>query len=597
MQEEHGGRTVLVAEDDAEVRNYLELALKCQGFQVQSAQDGEEVLLRLNETRCSISVLLLDIMMPRKDGMETLREVRRMDPALPVIMLSGVSSPLRVVEAMKAGANDFLGKPVNEEDLEHAIHRALQAPPVASSRPFRGAPVSGSHRMQVIQRTLQQIGASDVPVLLQGESGVGKEVLARQLHEQSPRAKNPFLKVNCAALPSELLESELFGYERGAFTGAVKDKPGKFELADGGTILLDEIGDLDLKLQAKLLHVLQDQEYQRLGGRETVRVNVRVLAATHRNLEELIRQRQFREDLYYRLNVISIQVPPLRERRDEIVPLARHFLKKHAPPHRPIPELSPELEEALLAHDWPGNIRELENLMRRFLVFQDTALLTGELIFDTRHNLDLSPPPAGLSSFAQLPPPSETPPWPPPVTSLDSPLPCATLPPPKIPDCPPVGSPAPLPPGRAMAASNRLGSPADIPRLLDQKKRVEIETIVSALRAAHWNRRRAAGILNIDYKALLYKLKKLGLEHVTAETSAALIAKEMPFPLQTLDQLEAAQRQAEMAAIQAALEAARWNRKRAARLLKLDYKALLYKMKKLGIGDSENGDLPAATAQ
>jgi len=304
---------------------------------------------------------------------------------------------------------------------------------------------------------MDRIAVSDVPVLLQGETGVGKEVLARQLHARSSRARRPFLKVNCAALPSELIESELFGYERGAFTGAFRNKPGKFELADGGTILLDEIGDMDLRLQAKLLHVLQDGEFERLGGRDPVRVDVRVMAATHCDLEAALREGKFRADLYYRLNVITIRIPPLRERRDEILELAQHLLRKHTPPGQRPPTIPPSLREALLAYDWPGNVRELENVMRRYLVLQDAEMVAREL---TLRNLTR---PSSL-----------------------------------------------LAPAAASPAVN--GSGGSLLEKVDEAKReAEREAILSALNATRWNRKRAARLLGVDYKALLYRMKKLGI--------------------------------------------------------------------------------------
>jgi transcriptional regulator with PAS, ATPase and Fis domain len=234
-------------------------------------------------------------------------------------------------------------------------------------------------RVKAIDPILKQIGSSEVPVLIQGETGVGKEVIARQLCAQSARANKGFLKLNCAALPSELIESELFGYERGAFTGAFQKKPGMFELADGGTILLDEIGDMDFRLQAKLLQVLQDQEFQRLGGKETIRVDVRVIAATHCDLEKAIIEGRFREDLYYRLNVVTIRVPPLRERPDEILTLAEFFLRKHGRPGALSLPITPALHQAMIAYYWPGNIRELENVMRKYIVFRDADLIVDDL--------------------------------------------------------------------------------------------------------------------------------------------------------------------------------------------------------------------------
>jgi two-component system response regulator AtoC len=464
-------RTVLVVEDDPEVRNYLEMALRCQGYQVETAEDGEEALARLdNGGGQRISVVLLDILMPRKEGLEVLREIRVSRPNLPVIMLSGLSSPLKVVEAMKSGASDFLAKPVSHEDLDQAIRKALQAAlgeeqgACAAGEPepatFPGTATPHSEAM------LDRVAASDVPVLLQGETGVGKEMLARKLHARSPRARKPFLKVNCAALPSELVESELFGYERGAFTGAFRNKPGKFEMADGGTIMLDEIGDMDLKLQAKLLHVLQDQEFERLGGREPVRVDVRVMAATHCDLEAAVREGRFRADLYYRLNVICLRVPPLRERREEIIPLAEFLLAKHTPPASRPPALPPVLKRALLAYDWPGNVRELENVMRRYLVLQDAEGLAREL---GRRNLASAPSSAG-----------------------------------------PIVAPA--------QAGARRDSVLEA--VNQAKLEAERQAILDALNATRWNRKRAAQLLRIDYKALLYKMKKLALaEEAPAESA------------------------------------------------------------------------------
>ncbi|MGE5644791.1 MAG: sigma-54 interaction domain-containing protein [Acidobacteriota bacterium] len=324
--------------------------------------------------------------------------------------------------------------------------------------PIRAA----NQKMAAIRSVLKQVAASDVPVVLRGESGVGKEVLAREIHALSPRAHRPFMKINCAALPLELLESELFGYERGAYTGAMKRTPGKFELADGGTILLDEIGDMDIRLQAKLLHFLQDHEFHRLGGRETVRVDVRVLAATHCDLETAIQQNGFREDLYFRLNVITLNIPALRDRKDEIMGLAKHFLAKHAVPGMPVPEISPRMRDTLLAHDWPGNIRELENVIRRFLVFGDCDAIADELL---RQRSATPPAPA----------PSQ-----PPVLSVVQ------------------GS------GR-----NRIKELKDV---YIASARDEGDTILEALRQTCWNRKRAAELLKIDYKRLLYKMKKLGID-------------------------------------------------------------------------------------
>src|SRR5437899_4904996 len=317
MQTSKNGRTILVGEDELEVRGYLQMALKCLGYSVELAQDGDEVLSCLESSRSEIAAVLLDIVMPNRDGLNTLAAIRAFDPNLPVIIVSGAPSTLNVVTAMKSGATDFLCKPVAHEDLRKAVTRALEikgveyVPPARTAAPTARTFVGSNVRMKEIHALVAQIGWSEAPVLLQEHTGTGKEVIARELHAQSPRSNKPFLKLNCAALPSELVESELFGYERGAFTGAFQKKAGMFEMADGGTMLLDEIGDMDVRLQAKLLQVLQDHEFRRVGGKELIRVNVRILAATHRDLEGAIRNGEFREDLFYLLNVIAIRVPPL----------------------------------------------------------------------------------------------------------------------------------------------------------------------------------------------------------------------------------------------------------------------------------------------
>src|ERR1700730_1048652 len=335
MQSFKNGHTILVGEDELEVRGYLEMALKCLGYGVELAQDGEEVINCLRSSKTDISAVLLDLMMPQCDGMETLQTVREIAPDIPVIIVSGASSTLNIVTAMKRGASDFLCKPVAHEGLRNAISKALDArgtpkhvPLIRAAAAKTAGFTSSDPRMKEIEGLIPRIGWSEAPVLIQGETGSGKEVLARALHANSSRADEPFLKLNCAALPSELVESELFGYERGAFTGAFQKKSGMFEMAKGGTILLDEIGDMDVRLQAKLLQVLQDQEFQRIGGRETIKVDVRIMAATHRDLEKCIQDRQFREDLYYRLNVINIHLPPLRDRKEDVVPMAEFLLRR-----------------------------------------------------------------------------------------------------------------------------------------------------------------------------------------------------------------------------------------------------------------------------
>jgi two-component system response regulator AtoC len=452
-------KTILIGEDDSEVRGYLGMASRCMGYEVLLAQDGEEVLGFLQRKE-AVDAVLLDIIMPRKDGIETLREIRGLSSSLPVIMISDASTTMNVVQAMKIGATDFLSKPVNHNELRAAIQKAVEPPPETAAADYKEtASASGklffgtNRRMQDIGQMLREVAPSDASVLIRGETGAGKEIIARELHALSLRSRKAFLKLNCAALPSELVESELFGYERGAFTGAFQKKPGMFELADGGTILLDEIGDMDFKLQAKLLQVLQDREFQRVGGKETIRVDVRVMAATHQDLERAIANRQFREDLYYRLNVITIEVPPLRERKEDLIPMAEFLIRKNcasAPP-----SLTPALKEALVDHSWPGNIRELENVMRRFIIMRRPETIIRELRSKTAKDLDR---PQVLPFHA----------------------------------APPENAPI-------------------LAQVTKAKQQAETSAILAALSTTRWNRKQAAVLLKIDYKALLYKMKKLGI--------------------------------------------------------------------------------------
>lgn len=494
MQGIKTGTTILLVEDDMEVRRYLEMALKCHGYFVEAAQDGEEALTYLQESASRFSAVLLDIMMPRKDGLNTLREIRQIDHNLPVIMISGAASPLNVVEAMRLGATDFLGKPVNNEDLRKAVKRALEKkefpvpePNHASVGTDNKQAVFGMNSyMREIQSVLPQIGWSDAPVLIQGETGVGKEVLARQLRLHSPRANKPFLKLNCAALPSELVESELFGYERGAFTGAFQKKPGMFEMANEGTIMLDEIGDMDYKLQAKLLQVLQDHEFQRLGGKETVHVDVRVIAATHCDLEKAIEEGRFRADLYYRLNVINLCIPPLREHVEDIVAIAEFLLKKHTPSGAVIPAITQALKEALMSYTWPGNIRELENMVRKLIILRNPEAVITELQLKTLRRMPAAPPPAQAAAARET--------------------------------------------GRMHMDGEAPASISILERVTKAKERAETEAILEVLNATRWNRKEAAALLNIDYKALLYKMKKLSIEDRVASVLAAPLGSAASFP-------------------------------------------------------------------
>lgn len=473
-----GAGTILVGEDELEVLGYFDMALRCLGYKVETAQDGDELLSSLRSSRSEIAAVLLDVFMPNRDGLDTLREIRRFDPSMPVIVVSGVASPQNIVAAMKSGASDFLSKPVLHEDLDRAIRNALETrsalggPPLRLPSELPHAFVGGSAAIKEIYEIADQIGWSEAPVLIQGETGTGKEVLARELHARSPRAEKLFLKVNCAALPSELVESELFGYERGAFTGAVQKKIGMFEMADGGTILLDEIGDMDLRLQAKLLQVLQDHEFRRIGGKEIVKVDVRVIAATHRDLEKSILEQKFREDLYYRLSVVTLHVPPLRERREDIVPLAEFLLSKRTAKGAQRPVLGAELKGVLIEYHWPGNVRELENYMRKLTIMRDGNIIARELRTRSR------------------------------VKSIRR----------EVPEEPPAD----------------VDPPPEEISILEQvtkvKHQAEKDAILNALNTTRWNRKQAAASLNIDYKALLYKMRKLGID----ERPASLTVKAEP---------------------------------------------------------------------
>jgi two-component system response regulator AtoC len=483
MQPYKREKTVLVCEEESEVSRCLETAIRPFGYSVQSARDGDAVLSWLQDSEVEICALLLDVATPDRGDLDLLRAVRAMDTRLPVIIVAGSWPARDIVAAMKNGATDFLSKPIVHGELIGVLTSALETNNAAtrsSSRDGR-SPVtfkSADPGIKEIESRVGRIGWSGVPVLIHGETGSGKEILARKLHAQSARANKPFLKLNCAALPSELVESELFGYERGAFTGAFEKKAGIFELADGGTILLDEIGDMDIRLQAKLLQVLQDQEFRRIGGKETVKVNVRILAATHRNLEKAIQERAFREDLYYRLSVIVLQVPSLRHRGEDIIPLGEFLIRKHAEQAGPIPAISMELRRAMLTYNWPGNVRELENYMRKLVVFQDADAIARDL----QARMTRKPPAA--------------------VRPMD-------------------GAPANV---------ERWDDTPILEQVTKVNRQAETDAILAALVSTRWNRKQAAGILKIDYKSLLYKMKKLGIDDGPAPSPASS-SERSPTPL------------------------------------------------------------------
>jgi len=365
---------ILVVDDESSQRELIGGFLRKQGHEVFLAGSGAEALARVRETR--VDLVLSDFRMPGMSGIELLRAVKAVNPEIPFILVTAYGTVEAAVQAMQEGAADYLMKPLDLEELLLRIGRVseqvrlqsavrdLQAHLVERHR-LEGI-IGESGRMQEVLALVRQVAPSDATVLIRGESGTGKELIARAIHFNSPRAGGPLVTLNCAALPEQLLESELFGHEKGAFTGAVAQRKGRFEMADGGSIFLDEIGDLSPALQVKLLRVLQERQFERLGGNRTLTVNVRILAATHRDLEQAMRSGTFREDLYYRLNVVTVQIPPLRERRADIPALLDHFLRKFAEKNRrEVAGLTAAARDALLRYEYPGNVRELENLIER----------------------------------------------------------------------------------------------------------------------------------------------------------------------------------------------------------------------------------------
>jgi two-component system response regulator AtoC len=465
-------RPQVLAVDDAEgIRTYLKNLLGLRGYDVLLAEDGAEALQLLGQGAAP-QVILLDVMMPGMDGLETLEKIKEQRPQIPVIMLSVVGKAQTIVEAMNLGAADYLNKPFEEEELEIAIQNVLERESLKDENQELRERLRvheeqdlesylwASDKMIRLKELIEQVADADVTVLIHGESGSGKEVVARTVHELSTRSEAPFVKVNCAALPEELLESELFGYERGAFTGASGRKSGKFELANSGSIFMDEIGEMSSPLQAKLLQVLQDGEFCPLGGQHDVRVDVRVIAATNRNLEDMVGKGGFREDLYYRLNVVNIWVPPLRERREEIPVLIDHFLRRFSHKYnRSFDAISDRLMQGLLDYDWPGNVRELENMIKRIVVLQSEDMIAQEIFALPR---SAPPPPREVDVI---------------VADLEE--------------------------GDGTLSLRDIGRRA--------ARDAEREALKRVLYQTNWNRKKAAKILEVSYKTLLQKIKDCGL--------------------------------------------------------------------------------------
>jgi two-component system response regulator AtoC len=501
---------IAVVDDDSGFAGYLRTFLGVRGYEARAYTRGDEIVAAIRQGDPP-DIVLLDVAMPGMDGLQTLKALKAARPELQVIMLSGREQAPIIVEAVRLGAADYVVKPGDPEGLgeialDSAIKQAIERTRLVSELTDLRRQLSDdqseaflawgeSPAMQQVAHIIQQVADSDVTVLIRGESGVGKELVARAIHQHSTRKQKPFVKVNCAALPAELLESELFGHEKGAFTGAAATRVGKFEQAHFGTIFLDEIGEMKPPLQAKLLHVLQDAEFTKLGSNKKIEVDVRVVTATNRDLEAMMVRGQFREDLYYRLKVIEAVVPPLRERQDEILQLTDFFIRKYSDRYnRPVRTLSDDLRQRFLTYDWPGNVRELENMIKRFVILQDEHLVQRELS---------KVRPAGPSPLATTGAPSEIPP---PFQSPRGPIP---------------GDPAfeddededeiAEDPAAAAAAPSQEGR-----RLMEVAREAaltaERTVIADTLRQVHWNRRKAAQLLGVSYKTLLNKIKETGLE-------------------------------------------------------------------------------------
>ena len=484
---------VAIVDDDSGFANYLRTFLSLRGYETRSYSRGDELLAAVKQGDPP-DIVLLDVMMPGMNGIETLRALKAAKPDLQAIMLSGREHASTIVEAVRLGAADYVVKPDDPEGLgeialDAAIKSAIEKTRLVSEISQLRRQLSDdedraflfwgdSPEMKSIAQVIEQVSDNDVTVLIRGESGVGKELVARAIHQRSPRKDRPFVKVNCAALPSELLESELFGHEKGAFTGAAMTRIGKFEQADTGTIFLDEIAEMKAALQAKLLHVLQDAQFTKLGSNKPINVDVRIVAATNRDLEAMMLRNEFREDLYYRLKVIEVTVPPLRERRMEIAHLTQFFMDRYARRYnRPVRQLSAALTELFQSYEWPGNIRELENMMKRIVILQDEHLVIREMTRAPR------PMPAYASAGAGSP-----------AADVDGG------------DAVAVADEDEAEEEAAAAVSGRL---ADVSKAAALK--AERTVIEDTLRQVHWNRRRAAEQLGVSYKTLLNKIKECGI--------------------------------------------------------------------------------------
>jgi two-component system response regulator AtoC len=492
-------KRVLIADDEMNMRRVLEAILRREGYDVVTAANGLDALAEMNR---NIRTVITDLKMPGLDGMGLLRKLQTDYPEVPVVMITAHGSVENAVEAVKLGAFDYLEKPFEQEQIRQIVAKAMKthelarrdARPVEPSSRGRFRLIGESLAIRQIYSVVEKVANTPSTVLITGESGTGKELIARALHENSLRHSGPFIKINCAAIPKTLMESELFGYEKGAFTGAVGAKPGRFELAHGGTLFLDEIGEIPVEMQVKLLRVLQESEFERVGGIKTIKVDVRLVTATNRDLMHEIAEETFREDLFYRLNVVPIHIPPLRDRRGDIPLLASHFITKFNDRlHKEITGISLEAVACLGAYNWPGNIRELENLMERTMLFCEgpqieardlppelVLLSAGAASAASQAAAALTPPddaasgPAGAAAGASAPSTGPTT-----LTSLP------------------------------VAASAQAGSLKEAVRA--ETERVERGLIIRALEATNGNVTQAARKLKISRKSLQTKMKEFGL--------------------------------------------------------------------------------------
>ncbi len=462
---------ILVIDDDPKVSWLLTEGLS-KKYEFVSARDGIEGIQMVSTEKPDL--ILLDIKMPGMSGLEVLEKLNKLDTRPEVIMVSGHGETQYIVDSIKLGAAEFVNKPFDVQEIEIHIGTVLEKSQLKREVKELKTQLEAKHNydsfvgdssvMSEIKSVVEQVSDSELSVLIRGESGTGKEIVARLLHRKSGRKNKPFVKVNCAAIPRDLLEAELFGYEKGAFTGAHKNKQGRFELANQGTIFLDEIGDMSIDLQSKLLQVLEQQEFVRVGGVQNIHVDVRIICATNRNLEQAIRERQFRDDLFYRLNEITLLLPALRERREDIPLLVNHFLDKYNELYKKnLTHLSPDTVDQLVGFTWPGNVRQLENMIKQVVVRGDESIIS-DLIASS-----CSVPIGRL-----------------PITVAHG-----------VADCPDDGgSPA------TYSLKERIGK-----TVADEEKKL----IAEVLTKTNWNRRKASDLLEISYRSLLYKIKDYSL--------------------------------------------------------------------------------------